>query len=368
MRFSIFLTSFFISFSAFAKTLTTVRVAAVAALSSSDSDYSERFKAGFQGAFFYGAGETAEALRKCGYRLEFDFSYYASGDAVSISEIAKETVRRGAWLVVAPDRSNEALVAANSVPLTPMVSLLANAKDVSNLRPPFFLASASVEDLAAVAVKHALGSSYGKTYGVAVDPTCRFCVNFEEGFTKRAFGRLEKKFQVDLIGESPDITELLSALRKNKVQFLLLPGYSKQSGFTISKLGSNFPGLKFVGGDGWGDDTYGYIAKYPILAEQSGFSVRGGSSYQKSLEDLQLDTLSLAWRGESIRNSDSMLGIVNLVRKQKDILCRAKPKDREGYKKSLTVLPRDYFINSNVISVLELNGKTLRYSKEYARE
>ena len=347
--------------------LTTVRIAAVAALSPSDSDYSERFKAGFQGAFFYAAGENAQSLRKCGYKVEFDFYFYASGDAVAPADASKAAVAKGAWLVVAPDRSNEALVAASAVAGSPMVSLLANSKAVTSLRPPFFTASMAIDDLARTAAKHGQKEAYGKAYGVAIDKTCRFCVDFAEAFETIAGKALEKKFEIGLSGESPELSPLANALKRSNVDFLMLPGYSKQSGYTIATLGKEFPKLKFVGGDGWGDDTYGYITKFPILPDQQGFAVRGGRSYEKTLAALDLGQLNLAWKGDSIRNSDAMLGIVSLIRKQREILCRSKPKSRESYIKAMSALPASHFRLSNVVSVLELKGKSLRYAAEHAQ-
>ena len=52
-----------------------VRIAAVAALSVTDSDYSERFKMAYQAGFFYAAGELQNKLEKCGYRIGVDFDY-----------------------------------------------------------------------------------------------------------------------------------------------------------------------------------------------------------------------------------------------------------------------------------------------------
>lgn len=345
-----------------AKDLIEVRVGAMDALSKSDSVTSERFKRGYEAAFFYAFGKYDQKLQKCGYRMSVDFDHFEQEDAAGVQRSAKNLEERGSWIVFAPSRSNHFLLAAKSVTNTPLVSSLANANEVYEQQGPAFTMYPTSSALAQGLLSSIKGKGWGKTYGVAVDRACLVCRDFAASFETAAAGKLKKVFEVDVPGEPPQMDDLIKHLSEQLPEILLLPNYSKNSGYIISALKERFPNLRFLGGDGWGTDEFGFLLRYPIGKEQVGLTARGSLASSKMRQMLKMQSLDSYWSGEALPPSNQSYLISEFVEKITDQLCKTRPTNREVFVSNVRKLPKDFFRTNAGVGVFALKDGTLKFS------
>lgn len=202
---------------------------------------------------------------------------------------------------------------------------------------------------------------------MAIDKTCVFCRDFAKNFSESSnrIG-IQSLFSFDLESETPDISELERLIKIHELHFLLLPNYSKQSGFVISSLKTKFPHLKFVGSDGWGDGEFGYLTKFPLGNDQIGFSLRPGRPDANMRELLKVPGFNVAWQGMVIKPPFAVFALIELLQKVTEQLCTLRPKSREQFQTKILSKSATTFRSNAGMSVYLLRGKTLKY--EYSLE
>lgn len=345
--------------------LVPVRVGFMAALSPKDTDYSERFKSGYQAALFYGVGDLRRQMERCGYRYEVDLAFYSGGDGLGPMDAIASLEQGLPWVIFGPDRSNEFLLGAKSRSKgTPIVSGMASAQDVFAQKPPIFSMAPPPDVLALEAVRAVSKSQFGTRFGTVVDSSCLFCKDFATAFKSEGkVAGLVESFSIEVTGESPDTGPIRAALKRQGADFLLIPNYSKQTGHILATLASEFPTIPAVGGDGWGDPEYGFLTKFPLSPQQKGISVRPGKSYEQMQRIFGTQSLVLTWKGEPLKTSYTSFAVMEFLRRVTSLLCERKPRGRSDFVSLMARQPSDYFRSLSGVSILKLHEGQLKYAE-----
>ncbi len=307
-------------------------------------------------ALYYAVGESAERLAGCGYRVEVLPSYFDWEDKLSPKERAQELERAGAWIIFGPEPSYSYLVARKGLKSTAMVSPMAGARAVTDLKAPFFTMYPTIDKLAGAAVRGATGLKYGKRYGVLVDASCPSCKDFADSFTTLSKDNYRQEFWVDVVGDAPDLSRLMAALTANKIDFLLAPNYEVLSAYVIQKVHEKFPNVKFVGADSWGDDQVSNMKKYNLSSTVRGVHVRGGRSAEEMRNHYGLYSLHRSHEGKAVLPHYSAYMMVDLVRTLVNHLCKTRPKAKADFLESLKKLSSDHFKSKIGVGVFSLEG------------
>ncbi|WP_186646528.1 hypothetical protein [Fluviispira vulneris] len=346
------------------KELIEVKIGAIAALNPLNNTFSERFKFGYLSALDYAKSDTEEQLAKCGYKYVFNFESYQTNDQIDVIKAANK-LSYDSWAVIGPDHSNEFILVQKILNNTPIVSVLASSKEVSELPPPVFTMSLPIDQMAYLTTKIVEKSKYGMNYGAVVDLNCKVCQQFSDYFHSHSKSKYKKLFDIKVTGNTPDLTELVDKLKTIEVDFLLLPNFSKQSGYIISYLNNDYSHIKFVGSDGWGDDEFGYLTKFSIGKNQQGITLRNGDLYTEKIEKFKLKNFVLNWKDESLKISDTYFGIIHFLRMQANLLCEKKPKSRSIFIEHMKSLPKNSFILSSNANVYFLENTQLLFGYSY---
>lgn len=127
--------------------LIAVKIGAMDALSGADSKATERFRKGYEAAFFYAIGSNEKLLKKCGYKVELALEEYPFSDPVAPRDAAARLAAAGAWIILGPTNSKHYIIASQASADTGFVSVMAGARAValgctdlkkasSTMRPP----------------------------------------------------------------------------------------------------------------------------------------------------------------------------------------------------------------------------------------
>lgn len=340
-----------------------VKVGILEGLAVVDSTSSERYRQIFESSLYYALGSVDRELSSCGYQLEVDEEFFDASDKYAAKTAAARLVSRGAWIVFGPRRSDHFIASVEGSGRVPVVSPMAGSRAVSNLRPPVFSMYPGVSKLAKAAVSEVSRRKYGKKFAAFVDASCLACRDFLEEFTRVSTGKLNRIFYLDSFGEAPDVVKLVEQLRTSQVDFLLLPNYSKFSGSVIRGIQDQFPTLKIVGADGWGDGQFGFLEGYGIRPEIQGISVRGGLPADDLSERLGVVSLDRSWRGERLRPPIASLAAISFFRRISKDLCRSRPGSPPALHDYLSKQDADHFREIAGVSIYELKDGQLRFSK-----
>lgn len=344
-----------------ALSLTKVKIAAVAPLDASDTEYSERYRIGYQGALFFSAGKQAKRLKMCGYSIEFDFNYYEEHDKSTAYKIGKKLEKNRTWLVLGPSRSSHFLVLNKGLNTVPHVSALANSSEVMELEHPSYTMYPSTRTLSKSILSVTKSEDLAGKYGVIVDKGCVYCRDFQNVFAEVAGS---PKFLIDFNPDAPNFKEIESQIQSSGLNFILLPNYSKASGALISNLANRFKDIVFLGGDGWGDGTYGYLTKIDLPKTARGYSVRLGGTPERMISTLGLESLSFMWRNESFFPTSSALIQSEVIEIVSDLLCKFRPKDSETFGRVVKENGKNLFKSQLPITVFSLKNGKLRYHSD----
>ena len=324
-----------------------------------DTEYSPVYRMGFEGGLFLNLGLISKELSQCGYTANFNFSYYPHEDQTLIRDKAQTLEKDGAWVVFGPDRSNHFLAAAKGIQKVPLISAMANAKEVTDLSWPYFTMYPSNKILAEATYSWVKSNTeYQGRFGAVNDPTCKFCSDFLSEYQNVA-GKAE--FIYDTTEDTFLDEKLAELISSHKIKVLVLPVYSAFSGKVISSVKSN-PNIRFIGSSGWGDEL-DHVPKYPIDINQKGFSVRLGPDKQRSLEISSLNNLQFKWNSEPIEPPDSVILYREAFAKITRDICKHKPKNRDDFLSLTKKWTKKEFTSKLGYGVFELNGKKYQFKR-----
>ena len=168
---------------------------------------------------------------------------------------------------------------------------------------------------------------------------------------------------MSLVGEQPDVAQLVEVIKKHKPAFVLLPNYSILSSYVVSKLAPVAPGVFFVGSDGWGDAKFGFVQNGPDISSARGFSVRGNPPVSEGLKEFDLGKRLIAIGDASKLGSSSSLAILRVFDGLEKSLCRSKPKSREAFAKDFPLSGSRDFSNLWGVSIYEIRSGEMTFAR-----
>jgi len=348
--------------------LISVPVVFLEALAPRDTTSSERFQKEYEGAITTAKALAKSELTKCGYSISEQTVFYDASDSLQALERAKKAESEGAWLLVGPRRSNHFLLLAKGAPNTASVSTMASSREVAELAPSHLTMAPSNDEMARIAAIDTKDRIKGKeaTYLSAISEDCLMCVDFAESFDRHAkqIG-IKKLGEVKFVGESPDFAALKAAVSKHQPTVVLLPNYSKVSAQAMANLATNHPDLLYVGGDGWGDSSFGFVQNSPNVERVRGLTVRGFPPADRGLEMFPLGKSLLKSSDASLQKpgSGSALAILRIIEGVKDTLCTARPKTNSDFRSAFMKMGRKNFMPPWGVSIYTLAGGQIRYDK-----
>jgi ABC-type branched-subunit amino acid transport system substrate-binding protein len=343
-----------------------VQVAFVEALAPKDTTSSERFQKEYEAAVAIGKSHSQAALSKCGYDVSEKLVFYDASDSVQALEQAKKLSAEGSWLLVGPRRSNHYLLLVKGAPEIPSVSIMASAKEISELGALHLSLAPANNTMAKVAAATAKDKSkrQSPTYLSVVSGDCVTCVDFAADFSKHAETEgLLKLGELIVTGDSPNLKEVVAIIQKQKPDFVLLPNYSKVSAAVIHAVMPVHPKVIFIGGDGWGDAKFGFIQNNDNVGSAKGFTVRGFPPHSVGLEKFELGKRVLKDTAADQIASGSSLAIIKAFDGLTKILCEKYPKDSREFAKAFSEVGQKHLSAPWGVSIYSLKSGDIVYSK-----
>ena len=315
-----------------AETLTKVRIDFVETLAPRDTTSSVRFQKEYESAINLGKSILKSKLSQCGYELDTGTTFYEASDALRAKEIATQLHSKGSWLIVGPRRSNHYLLLVQGAAETPTVSLMASADDISKLGNTHTSLSPTNSEMARIAVKQAkLRAGIRASYVSVVSDDCTTCVDFAKAFDRASIAEnLSKLGEIKVRGDTFDLEPIRDSIQKQKPTFVLLPNYSKVA---VHVMGA-FNNLKhpplFIGGDGWGDQRYGFVHTGVGIDNIIGITVRGFPPVGQGLQTFALGRKVTA-KNVEFPFSGPGVGILKIIDETASTLCAYHPKNRDSF-------------------------------------
>ena len=358
-----------ISFPVFAKSPTQVPITFIEALSPRDTTSSETFRAEFKSSVELGRSLTAASLKTCGFEIKPTLHLFDANDQLQAFERAKDAQNSGHWMIVGPRRSNHYLLVAKGAPETPSVSIMASSSEVEKLAPLHLSVYPSNGMLAsgAATVLLELGKSKAsRNYFSVVSADCHACIDFSEQFDREAkrFG-LTKLGQQTIVGDSPDPAPIVAAVASAKPSFVLLPNYSKVSALLMGAIHNRVPDVRFIGGDGWGDQKFGFVERNPAVQAAPGVTVRGFPPAKTGLSTFPLGRRVLMTGKDAgfIPSSGAGLAILRVFEGLERLLCDGKPPTASAFKATFEKIGPKQFTAPWGVNAYQLRSGEIRFWK-----
>ncbi len=345
-----------------------VLIGALDGLSEIDTKASDKFRKSYEAAFAYAMGRTAKELESCGYSVALDIEQYAFSDTLAPREGGEKLAARGAWIIFAPTNSKHFILSTQGSNQSVFVSAMAGSNAVYELKPPFFTMYPSVGEFAKHAIKTARSLDYGQKFGSFIATGCLSCADFHDSFVKMAKPEFDEAFSFEFSGDTPNLQNLKTALKKDPVDFLLVPNSSRPSGYIVSELKNEFPNLKFIGTDGWGNAEYSLMTGYDLGKNQQGFCVRGdlGAADMSALYRGGFPNFAL--KGQKVDPSYSAFVLNDFFDILTRKLCEFKPADRVDFLKYFTKASSSTFRPRTLLGVFSLKNGLLQFEHELSRK
>lgn len=347
------------------KPLINVKIGLLESLSPTAPSASDRYKRLYESTLYYAIGENDHKLKQCGYKLTANISYFDTFDALDLLENAKKVNQTDPWLVIGPRRSGHIQTAATVIDSTPIISTMANADKLIKNHKSLFTMYPTTWQLAKIMAREVQHRNYGTTYGTIVDARCESCIEFAKNF--QAENPTHNPLFYFSVGDNaPDINSLLFNIKTQNPDYLLIPNYSELSGYIIAETQRVNPNLKYVGADGWGEDTFSFMQGYNIFPDTEGIAIRFGAQKEDKSEVYNVHSLDREIEGVSVTSPYSIYSLVSIIRTLTDDLCNTKPNEKSEFKQYLLNLPKDHFQTETQYSIYHLQQGKITFSN-YAK-
>lgn len=345
------------------ESLIPVRIAFVEALAPRDTTSSVRYQQSYEGTIALASELLEKKLNACGYRFETHTAFYDASDALKAKEFGAKAAEEGSWLIVAPRRSNHYLLLVQGAENVPTASLMASADKVGELGPRHRTLSPINSKMASVAVQEAKRrTKRGARYVSVVSSDCANCVDFARAFDSAAIGAgLKKHGEIFLTGEvvPQDLREKVTSAR---VDFVLLPNYSKVSSAVMAAFNDDKSAPIFIGGDGWGDAQYGFVQNGLDVQNVKGITVRGFPPVDAGLAAFSLGRKILKTRRQSLPFTPD-LSLLKILEVSVNALCAIRPKNRNDFRTAFEGRQGDGLNAPWGVSVFELKKGEIHFAK-----
>lgn len=342
-----------------------VKISFLEALAPKDTTSSERFQKEYDFAIQTGKDLTKAKLSKCGYELMESQTLYDASDILQAMEGAKKAQENGAWLIVGPRRSNHYLLVAKGAERSSTVSIMASSQEVFELEKNHLTLGQSNSKMA-MALAQETKNKNKKSYISIVSEDCVTCKDLASGFDKQANKlKLKKLAELKITGEQPDQKEIENFYNSNRAEVVFIPNYSKVSALIIGSIHKINPKAFFVGGDGWGDNKYGFVHNSPQLQKADGITVKGFPPADKGLAYFKLgkEILSEPSKAAAFPASGTAQALLKILEGVSDLLCRSKPKDKAQFDFEFKQNGSKYFSNPWGVSLFRLSEGEIIFEK-----
>jgi hypothetical protein len=356
-----------------------VRVHFQESLAERDTLSGSRYKEDYEKCIELSKKRLQQKLATCGYEILSSTFFYDSRDPLQAKENATKVSTEKIWLIVGPRRSNHYVLATLGAKEIPSVSTMAGSKEVFTLGPDHLTlgidnsttAQALVETVNELSQKLTSGQSatlVRPSYVTIVNEDCIFCTDLSKEFDLRATG-LEKIKEIKVVGDSPDIQKIRKDLGALKPDYILVPNYSQSSVKIMAGIHALTPKSVFLGGDGWGTQSYGFVQSAANLEGVVGYSARGTVPTDMALKTFPLGQSILQ---EPLENNPFLdvpagVAVVRILSGLSDTLCENKPKTFEEFKVSFTKTGPQYFSLPWGVGIYKLNGSRFVFYKEFKK-
>lgn len=345
------------SFAADKSNLIPVKISFLEALAPKDTTSSERFQKEYDFAIQTGKDLTKAKLSKCGYELVESQTLYDASDTLQAMEGAKKAQESGAWLIVGPRRSNHYLLVAKGAESSSTVSIMASSQEVFELEKNHLTLGQSNSKMAKALAQETKDKNK-KSYISIVSEDCVSCKDLASEFDKQASKlKLKKIAEFKITGEHPDQKEIESFYNSNRADVVFIPNYSKVSALIIGSIHKIDPKVFFVGGDGWGDNKYGFVHNSPQLQRADGITVKGFPPADKGLAYFKLgkEILSEPSKAAAFPASGTAQALLKILEGVSDMLCQSMPKDKAQFDFEFKKNGSKYFNNPWGVSLFKLS-------------
>ena len=341
--------------------LINVKIGLLESLSPKIPSSSDRYKSLNESALFYALGENEKKLNECGYRITTTTSYFDTLDAIELIVEAKALEQSNPWVIIGPRRSNHFITASKEIKQTPMISTLANADAIFNSNRLIFSMSSSITNLAKAMSNEIEKSNFGKRYGTVVDVRCNNCVDFAKALRKFNSNRNEA-FYLEVADNTPDLDKLKENIAKHKIDYLVVPNYSELSGYIISEIQKSNPSIKFVGADGWGENSFSYINGYGVNSDTVAMSIKAGVRNSDKDKYFKINSLDSEVNGANIKPPYSVYALIELIRILSNDLCNSSAKNKHEFSEYLAKKPSNHFVKNVPYSIYKIKNGQLEFS------
>lgn len=351
--------------------LTPLKIFFLEALAPKDTTSSDRFQKEYDFAIQTGKELTKKKLNECGYELVDSQKLYDASDTLQAMESSRKAQEEDAWLIVGPRRSNHYLLVAKGADSTPTVSTMASSREVTELNKSHLTIGQSNEVMADVLAKETKANAKkSMKYISIVNEDCLSCMDFSLAFDKTAkLIGLKKLAELKIVGEQPDSQEIEKFYRKYKSDVVVIPNYSKVSAYIIGLIYKINQKTFFVGGDGWGDNKYGFVHNSPQLKKANGLTVKGFPPADKGLGYFELgkEILAEPSRAAAFPSSGSAQSLLKIIEGVVDLVCEARPLNKEQFASAFKKDGQKYFFNPWGVSVFKLSEGEVIFDKTVRR-
>lgn len=342
-----------------------VKISFLEALAPKDTTSSERFQKEYNFAVQTGKELTKTRLSKCGYELVDTQTLYDASDTLQAMEGAKKAQESGAWLIVGPRRSNHYLLVAKGAENSSTVSIMASSQEVFDLDKNHLTLGQSNSKMAKVLAQEVKAKSK-KTYVSIVSEDCVVCKDLATEFDKQADKlKIKKLAELKIVGEQPEQKDIEGFYAKNKADVVFVPNYSKVSALIIGSIYKLNPKTYFVGGDGWGDNKYGFVHNSPQLHKANGVTAKGFPPADKGLSLFKLgkEIMSEPSKAAAFPASGTSQALLKILEGVTDMICQSKPKDKAQFDLEFKKNGSKYFYNPWGVSVFKLSEGEIVFEK-----
>lgn len=261
-----------------------------------------------------------------------------------------------------PRRSNHYLLAIKGAEDLPSVSIMASSTEVFDQSPLHLTVAQPNDKMAGALVSETVRKlPLARRYISIVSEDCVTCVDFASAFDNAAKAHFKKLHEVKIAGEQPEIGPIETAFKKLDPDFILIPNYSKVSAYLIGAIQPLKSSMLFVGGDGWGDNQFGFVHSSPHLSKANGITVKGfpplevGLSYFPMGKAISQKYISLT--------SASGLSLLRTMEGLKDLLCSEKPKTKIEFAEAFKRQGKRHFSNPWGTSIFNLADGKIVFEK-----
>lgn len=310
-----------------------VRVDFIEALAPRDTTSSVRYQQSYEGTIAVAKELLEKRLKSCGYSFDTHTAFYDASDALKAKEFGAKAAADGAWLIVAPRRSNHYLLLVQGAQDVPTASLMASSDKVSELGARHRTLSPVNSKMAKAAVQEAKRRTRrAARYVSVVSADCSNCVDFAKAFDQEAARLgLTKISDLPFTGEAINASELHQKVMQARPDFVLLPNYSKVASEVMAAFNGDKKPPLFVGGDGWGDSQYGFVQNGLDVQNVKGITVRGFPPVDSGLAAFPLGREVLRKKRKEL-NFTPDLSILKILDDSANALCAKRPRDRVAFR------------------------------------